>query len=478
MSGPVLALVALPEDLRSAVGAVASEVWAGQLVATDEVPREAALVVLGGESADDVVRAAVALASAGRVPVLGIARHGARRARSAGLPWPVAWLLGPDELGRRYLGLAIRFALEVGARRHLAEQVTGLRTLADLGMVAGSSAHEINNGLTRLLLDLELARVKAGALRGASPEHAELDGLVSDALDAARHVSRVVADLSRASRPVGRLTSVPAGEVVATARRLCADVLRGVDVRVRIWRNPVIRADERRLTQVLVNLLRNAGLALAGRPAPQIDVSIEQVAEQVVLRVADNGPGLPPAVVQRLFEPFVTTRATGTGLGLALSRGYVQEMGGALAHVPTEQGAAFELRLPLGVEAPLPTLVPDVSLTGVRLLVVDDAELVLRSLARALSTVAAVDTARDGAEARALLAERSYDVVFLDMNLAGLTGRELWHELPRGQKVLFLSGNFTADEQAWLEEQGLPWALKPIGAQEARVAVLELLGRT
>jgi signal transduction histidine kinase/CheY-like chemotaxis protein len=428
-------------------------VWAGDVVVADEAPPDAALVVTVGDEAQELLRAAVARGAAGRAPVLGVVRSGAKRARAAPLPWPVAWVVGVDELGPRRLSLAIRYALEVGARRHLSEQVGALRAAADLGGVAATSAHEINNALTSLLLDLELARAKVGGIREAFPEQPELEGLVADALDAARHVARVAGDLSRASRPAGRLTSVAVVDVVGTARRLCAEVLRTVDVQVRVTRSPLVRADERRLTQVLVNLLRNAGLALAGRPAARVDVTIEPSGDRVLIRVADNGPGLPAAVRDRLFEPFVTTRATGTGLGLALSRTYLAEMGGSLAWVPTPQGATFELRLPTGVEGPLPTLVPDVSLSGVRLLIVDDAALVRRSLGRALAAVAAVDTAADGVEARALLAERRYDVVLLDMDLPGLSGRDLWAELPPGPRVAFLAGAYSAEEQAWLEQR-------------------------
>jgi CheY-like chemotaxis protein len=281
------------------------------------------------------------------------------------------------------------------------------------------------------------------------------------------------------SRPVGRLTTVEAVDLAESARRLCSDVLRGVSTRVVVARPVRVRADERRATQVLVNLIRNAGQAMAGRDGATLELTIDRTADTGVLRVADNGPGLPPAVAAHLFELWVTSRPGGTGLGLALARRYLTEMGGSLTHVATGRGATFEVRLPVGRETTLPTLVPDISLSGVRILVVDDAELIRRSLGRALASIGEVVGAADAAQARAILAERRFDVILLDMNLPDDSGRRLFAEWPTAvtDRVVFLSGNYSPREQAWLEENGLRWAVKPVGAEQVRQLVLEVLDR-
>ena len=103
-------------------------------------------------------------------------------------------------------------------------------------------------------------------------------------------------------------------------------------------------ADPGRLRQVLSNLLVNA--AQAGARNAWVQASLHD--GQVRLVVRDDGPGVPPSIRSRLFEPFATGRAEGTGLGLALSRRIMERQGGALLLLDGhDRGAAFEVRLPL-----------------------------------------------------------------------------------------------------------------------------------
>ncbi len=477
MNGPrqLLAIVRPPggfgDDAVSALG----QVWTSELRVVDEVPRTAALVVVCGADA-----AAVADEARRRglgAPVLGVAAQGARRARAAGLAPPLCWIVGLDELEPRYLGLSVRFALEVAARWRMAEQVHVLQPAADLGAAATVVSHEMNNVLTSVLLDAELLRIRMAASLRDFPRLAELDLLASDVYDGTRYLARVAADLSRVSRPTGRPTVVDPAALADTARRLCGEALRGVQVDVVITRPCDVRADEGRLTQVVVNLLRNAAQAMEGRPDAQVRVTIDSAGDEGTLRVADNGPGLAPWVREHLFEPWTTTRATGTGLGLALSRRFVSEMGGTLAWIPSDSGATFEVRLPRA-DAARPTLVPDYGTEPTRVLVVDDAELVRRSLSRSLGTLGSVDSASDLRSALVAVAAERYDAVLVDMNLTDGSGMRLWEESPaiRG-RVAFLAGNYTAEEQGWLEERNIPHALKPLGAEEVRQLVFGLVER-
>ena len=101
-----------------------------------------------------------------------------------------------------------------------------------------------------------------------------------------------------------------------------------------------------RLEQVLVNLIQNALDALAGVADPALDIRVEADADHVRLRVADNGPGLPPDVAGRLFMPFVTSKPTGLGLGLVIAHDIMADLGGALRVVERDgPGACFEVEL-------------------------------------------------------------------------------------------------------------------------------------
>jgi signal transduction histidine kinase len=490
VNSPILALYRVPPPVLPVLLEATSRVWSGAVHAVDEIVALPTLIAVAAtQPADAFALARQAESVRGRVPVLAMVSDGARQVRASRLPGNVAWVVAPDELDPRVLGLAMRYALEVAARWRLSDQLQALRPLADLGQVASATSHEIGNPLTSLLMNLEGARTLAAALP-PSEEARQLGAVVADALDGARHVSRIAQDLSRASRPVGKRATVDAWALVDTARRLSAETLRGVDVELpRKFAVPV-RVDERRLTQVLMNLFRNAAQAMSASSSSggvahrRIRVEIGVEGPEAVLRVSDTGPGIAPQVAHRLFEPWVTTKSQGSGLGLSLARQYLSEMEGTIAWEASERGATFVLRLPLGEpEARRPTLVPDVTTRDVRVLVIDDVAIVRRSIARSLAALAKVDQAADAEEALALLEEaptRGYDVVLLDMNLAGANGIQVYEQLRRAAPdrlgdVVFLSGGFTAREQEWLDLHDLRWARKPLGAEDVRDLVIGLL---
>lgn len=123
----------------------------------------------------------------------------------------------------------------------------------------------------------------------------------------------------------------------------------GVDLQFSVPEVPVLlRANQVEMEQVLFNLVRNAIEAVDGFDAVgQVRVLLSRQTPHAVLDVIDNGPGVPPAVRSRLFAPFTTTRAHGTGLGLTLSQRLVERAGGDISLLETDQGAAFRVVLPL-----------------------------------------------------------------------------------------------------------------------------------
>jgi len=486
-TGPLLALVSIPQDLLPTVENAVRRVWAGRIVRTDAVgPRdeEPVLGVMAGPDATPLLDRALEMdRTVPDVPWLVVAPTARQLRAQRTLPPNVAWALTIEEIEPRILGLAMRITLEFGQRRMLERRLHATRPAVDTGWVASAAAHEIGNPLTSLLTNLELARAH---LAGAVSRKELLDislllGTVQDALDGARHVSRLVQDLGRASLRAGRVVPVDVRSVVDTARRLAAEPLEGVEVKMTGRRSAPVRVDETRLCQVFLNLLKNAGQALAGRPNPTIEIEIEQVKGEVIVRVTDNGPGITEDAARRLFEPWFTTRAGGTGLGLVLSRRYLEEMGGTIVSLPHESGACFEVRLPAAAAgtAPRPTLVPDRSTVSARVLVVDDAPLVRRAIERALAHAHRVESASDIDEAITHLKTGVFDVVFVDLHISGRSGIEFYEEVSqrfadRVKKVVFLSGGFGQEEIAYLDQRNLPWVRKPLGADELRDLVAEL----
>lgn len=257
-----------------------------------------------------------------------------------------------DDLGTSATDLKRKNHLLENARRNLADA----DRLASLGMMSAGIAHELNTPLAVLKGLIE--RLAADPARGVDPANAALMVRVVGRLE---RLGESLLDFARvrppATEPV-ELWSI--AEEAATLVRLDR---RGARAKIENRIDPVIvvECDAQRMVQVLVNLIRNAADALRSpRPAREDEPrgTIVLKADQrtrddtpwVSITVQDDGPGIDPAVLPRLFDPFVSSRldSNGTGLGLAVSEGIVREHGGVLlARNRTDApGAEFEVMLP------------------------------------------------------------------------------------------------------------------------------------
>jgi len=158
------------------------------------------------------------------------------------------------------------------------------------------------------------------------------------ALSSAERVGSAAVDLNEVAREALRLAQLgePGGD--GPSLGLALDTL------------PAVSGNPDRLVQVVLNLLVNARQALGNRPGARIHLETRAGAREVELEVRDNGPGIPETVMDRVFDPFFTTRGPdeGTGLGLAIAHDIAREHGGALeVSSRPGQGASFVLRLPV-----------------------------------------------------------------------------------------------------------------------------------
>jgi two-component system C4-dicarboxylate transport sensor histidine kinase DctB len=162
------------------------------------------------------------------------------------------------------------------------------------------------------------------------------------------------------------LAPVPMAQAIADAQAIVAEAARKNGIAIAVDVQPAtlsVMAEEAALGSVLVNLMRNAIDAMQASPAARRTLRLEARPQdgRVILRASDTGPGIPPDILPRLFEPFVTSKPAGTGLGLGLviSAQLVRAMDGTLraANLP-EGGACFIADLPAAVQAiyiPTPT---------------------------------------------------------------------------------------------------------------------------
>jgi two-component system, NtrC family, sensor kinase len=234
--------------------------------------------------------------------------------------------------------------------------------LAIVGRLAAGVAHEINNPLAYV-------KAKIGVLRRDLFEDQPLPKdeamqLLEETSAGIDRICQIVLDLKSFAREgTDEVEPVDVKDLVEGAVRLASVRLPpGVKVSVRVERLVLVRANRRKLSQVVLNLLVNAGEALeeARTPGGRVLVHGEVASDGYTLHVDDTGPGLPEAVLQRLFEPFFTTKGPGkgTGLGLALSREYLAGFNASIrAGNRPGGGARFSLHLRLAQvtgETPLP----------------------------------------------------------------------------------------------------------------------------
>jgi C4-dicarboxylate-specific signal transduction histidine kinase len=235
-----------------------------------------------------------------------------------------------------------------------ASELAHVSRLATAGELATSIAHELNQPLSAMMTNAEAARtiVQLGAEEELPPV---LDEIVQQAARAAG-VVRSLRNFVRKQAP--RIEDVDAKALVAETVRLLQPELssRAVAVRTVHAGSVGLRGDPVQLQQVLINLVLNAADAVRDLPAERRTITLATAVEpsgHVLLSVRDEGPGISAEELPRLFEPFHTTKPTGLGLGLSLSRSIVESHAGELTVASSPgRGATFVVRLPGASKAP------------------------------------------------------------------------------------------------------------------------------
>lgn len=220
--------------------------------------------------------------------------------------------------------------------------------LASVGRLAAGVAHEIGNPLAAVLGFVEL-------LQGDGLEEAERTEFLARIHKETNRINHIIRDLLDFARQGGESERLDVSSDVRAAIDDAVNLLRpqkelrGVEIVIDAPDHiPRVAGAQHRLTQVMLNLLLNAADAMNGQGRIQIDLTVDGPTGGVILNVSDTGPGLAPEIVDRLFEPFATTKpvGTGTGLGLAVSHTLIEGMGGTItADNPPEGGARFTIAL-------------------------------------------------------------------------------------------------------------------------------------
>ena len=215
-----------------------------------------------------------------------------------------------------------------------------------MGIMASTMAHELNQPLATITF-------LAAALQLASPGRLgddEVREMIGSVKDNAMRAGRIIQRLRQSAAADGlRQEKFVAAQLVREAIRFSTIGCEGVDFELRLG-DHALRGDGVQIQQVLVNLIRNACQAVAGQPDARVSISsAPSPDDSTMLRisVADNGPGIPEAMLPHIFGSGVTTKADGMGLGLSICRTIVEGHGGTIAAANLHPGARFTVDIPL-----------------------------------------------------------------------------------------------------------------------------------
>jgi signal transduction histidine kinase len=397
---------------------------------------------------------------------------------------PIDWNGAPARL------ISLRDITERRQAQELRDRLAHAERLAAIGQLAAGVTHEINNPAAYVVANLtsmlDLAEELEPQLPAAEGKRklGELRDMLRESLDGMARIRSIASDLRTFAR-IGsnEVSMVDLNECVASACRIAkAEIRQRAHLVQELKDLPRIPGSPGKLAQVMLNLLINAAQAI-----PEGDVDSHRITvrsgttdDEIWVQVEDTGRGIPLEARDRIFDPFFTTkpRSQGTGLGLALCADIIGQHQGSIRAIPlSARGTCLEVRLPR--DTPLSASVPPPSLpsrivprprhrTKLRLLLIDDEPLVLRSLRRMLGDHH-VDIAQGGHEALLRLAEdRSYDLILCDLMMPDMDGTVLYAELERDMpdildRVVFCSGGaFTSRTQQFVEQSTRPLVEKPL----------------
>lgn len=448
----------------------------------------------------------------------------------------------PVEASNRSVGdgdMEILTVRDISERKRTEARIILADRLASLGTLAAGAAHEINNPLTYVLAGIETLSERVGEGRpregsSVSVDQEEALSLLAEMREGCDRVTSIVQELRELSRGKDDdRVPVRVVEAFETAIRMTYSDIREKAKIVRDFQcEPRVLANPGRLGQVLINLLVNAAQAIPeGDPGKHvITVGVRDLSNgRIRLEVSDTGSGIPDALLPRIFDPFVTTKAVGqgTGLGLSICHNIVTSLGGTI-DVESEEGRGTTFRIeleaaarlslpPVRISTPTPTQSPfrfppasvpvletsepnasvvqspspvkvpadgeesganaasvapaAVSLEPLRVLVIDDDPGVSRALARMLRDHKTT-LAEGGQPGIELLLREDFDLVLCDLMMPDVNGMDVYETVRTvrpdiASRIVFITGGaHTAEGRAFLERVPNPKLDKPIARAE------------
>ncbi|MDH7472627.1 MAG: GAF domain-containing protein [Anaerolineae bacterium] len=379
---------------------------------------------------------------------------------------------------------------DVTERRRLQTQLLQSERLSAVGQLVSGVAHELNNPLTSIMGYAELVQRDTDV---SEITKADLRKIYEQA-ERSAHIVRKLLTFARQYAPAWEKTDI--NSTIEKTLDLLTYQLEVDNIHVIHDLDPSLpytQADVHQLQQVFLNIINNAHQAMKkahGRGTLTVRTRTMGEGKTILISFTDDGPGIPPNIINRIFDPFFTTKdvGEGTGLGLSICYGIVTEHGGRIwAESEPGRGATFFVELP--VVKSREEVRPQSGETGTlihpriparRILIVEDELVIAGLLSRILNLEGhTTDLATDGEQALARIRQMHYDAVICDLKMPGLNGQELYRRLtemksPLAEAMIFTTGDLANPEtQAFLTETGRPCLRKPFLQED----VLAILGK-
>ncbi len=385
-------------------------------------------------------------------------------------------------------GAAVLLFEDQSEKRRLQEQLLQSEKMSAIGQLIAGVAHDLNNPLASVVGFSDLL----GEAADVPPRLAEPLAVIRQEAERASAIVRNLLSFARRQEGERQLQSIR--PILESTHQLLKNQLLAARIELTLSFEPglpEVEVHANQIKQVFVNIINNAAQAITSTRHKAGGGRIEIVArcepDGISASISDNGPGIPEAVAQRVFEPFFSTKSEGegTGLGLSICLGIVKEHGGNISVDPggagSGRGATFTVELPAGVRAELTTLTrgagggsteaepsPAERQEHLRVLVVDDEPHILHYMQATLESWGhEVVVAHDGSQALKRALMQPFDLIICDLRMPRLGGREMFQTLARmhpavADRIIFATGDTVrGDTLQFLEELGRPFLQKP-----------------
>ncbi len=373
-------------------------------------------------------------------------------------------------------------------KREIEQKAQLTSRLASVGEMASGIAHEINNPLVGVIGFAELLVEKKDL-----PEEIkeQLKIINNGAQRVASIVKRLLA-FARQHKPKRVYTNI--NEIIETTLELRTYSLKTNNIKVTTQFQsdlPWTVADPGQIQQVFLNIIINAETEMnLAHSKGNLLIRTETMDDIIQISFKDNGPGITRENLDKIFNPFFTTREVGegTGLGLSMCHGIISEHNGHLyAKSSPGRGATFIVELPIiredkQIESAAPAMDELERIVNARILIIDDELIVRQFLSKLLSDEGhEVESADNADTALERLKNKDFDLVLADIKMPGTSGSEFFKHIQNmdrslAKKVVFITGDtMAADTKAFLTKTNAPYITKPFETKNLKNKVNRLL---